>query len=243
MAIIQYTGIVNQIRGKLNGSVFNKSRNGFTLQRKQQPTKGQSGLQSRRRAVFAQAQRRWKDLTPSQQTQAQISANNNPTRDRFGEQVILAGYNHFVKANVMSLLSTQQFLDNMLPDSADPRNYILTEGSFSLIPADGGHRFQNQNAVIDVSNVDLNGLTFFFYVSMPLSSGITRYSGRWFLGNALYFTNSGPSSGLVNLEFPDSLVQNYPIAILGQRALVKLDAWDIERGALVNSQFVNMIFE
>lgn len=243
MAIIQYTGIVNQIRGKLNGSVFNKSRNGYTLQRKPQPTQGRSGLQSRRRAVFAQAQRRWKDLTPVQQNQAQISANNNPTRDRFGEQVVLSGYNHFVKANVMSLLSTQQFLDNMLPDSAEPYNYILAEGSFSLFPADGGHRFHNQIAIIDVFNVNLAGLTFFFYVSVPLSSGITKYSGRWFLGGSLYFTSSGPSNGYEDLEFPNSLVQNYPIAVPGQRALVRLDAWDIKRGALVNSQFISMLFE
>lgn len=243
MAIIQYTGIVNQIRGKLNGSVFNKSRNGFTLQRKQQPTKGQSGLQSRRRAVFAQAQRRWKELTPVQQNQAQVSANNNPTRDRFGDLVKLSGYNHFVKANVMSLLSTQQFLDDMLPDSADPRNYVLESGSFSTIEVDGGVRFKDQVVTIDVFNVDLNGLTFFFYVSVPISSGVTRYSGRWFLGGVLKYTSDGPSNGHEDIFFQDSLIQNYPLAVSNQRALVRLDAWDIDRGALVNSQFISMAFE
>lgn len=53
MAIIQYTAVVNQIRGKLNGSVFNKTKTGYTLQRKQQQSKGDRGFQSEIRGVIS----------------------------------------------------------------------------------------------------------------------------------------------------------------------------------------------
>lgn len=243
MAIIQYTAIVNQIRGKLNGSVFNKTRTGYTLQRKQQPLHRTSALQSRRRSAFSQAQRRWKELTPIQQLGAQVSSDNNPTTDRLGNQVVLAGYNHFVKANIMSLLATGNFIDTLLPDPADPFNYILQYASFDLARSDTGTDFINQKAIIDIANENTQDITFFFYLSNPISSGITSYGGRWYLGGSTQLASNMGVIGEMTVNFPTSLEQNFPPVLERQRVLVRLDAWNVERGALVNSQFFSVFQE
>lgn len=240
MAIIQYTAIVNQIRGKLNGSVFNKSRNGYTLQRKQQPTHKQSSLQSRRRSVFAQAQRRWKELTPLQQNGAQVSSNSNPTKDRFGQQVRLAGYNHFVKANIISLLHNQQFIDDLKPDPADPYNYVFMDATISITQFGDGIRFTGQSVDIDIADENTQGITFFIYASKPISNGVTSYGGRWYLGSSFHINKNSGLIGLNTINFPDSLTQNYPVFESGQRVLIKLDAWNMVRGALVNSQIFSI---
>lgn len=120
MAIIQYTGIVNQIRGKLNGSVFNKTKNGYTLQRRQAPRKGSTPVQSLRRRQFGAVQRAYKLLSQEEKNNASIAAANNPVFDRFGNLVVLSGYNHWVKSNLVRLHADLPILEEIDSTPAPP---------------------------------------------------------------------------------------------------------------------------
>lgn len=97
MAVIQYSALVTQLRGKLGGSQFNKGHAGYTLQRKSTPTIRQTAAQLAQRQRVSTVQRSWKTETDLRKMQAAQAAQSNPVTDRFGQQVILSGYNHYVK--------------------------------------------------------------------------------------------------------------------------------------------------
>lgn len=243
MAIIQYTAIVNQIRGKLNGSVFNKSKNGYTLQRKAQPKQGGSHLQYLKRSKFAQAQRHWQELNQQQKENYQISAINNPVYDRFGELVVLSAYNHFVKVNVMSLALDDTYIEYINPGSASSYNYTLLHAGFDPIVTPDGTIFGNMLIEIDVHEYQGEDITYFLYASLPVSNGVTVYSKRWFLGGSKFVPVGTHGLGNQEIGFFDSPPQNYPGLEVGQRVFMKLDAWVLHKGALINSQIIEFFIE
>lgn len=227
MAVVQYTGIVNQVRGKLNGSVFNKSRNAFTMQRKQQQTKGSKGSQSEIRNVFSNVQRTWKTATAVQRADWQLAAQNNPSLDRFGNQTILSGYNQFIKANVVRWYATGLILTNVLPQAApalEISDFVLSGISFSA-NTDGTVTCQFEYSF----NADVIDPSFVFNVdvSLPLGAGVTTYYGRyvWIDGDIIQPTNVRNESIVLSGK--------YPIPMSGQRVELRLRAYYYGNGAQV----------
>lgn len=185
MAIVQYTAAVNQLRGKLNGSTFNKSKTAYTLQRKQSQVKRARGLQGLARQHFQRAQREWKNTTAGQKGSWQSTAANNPATDRFGQQVILSGYNQFIKANIFrysiglpTLFTGYASAAPVFSDFADYNIYDYeldeTSGTWYI---DVGYWMQN-----DIPGTEFGILV---DVSLPYSRGITSYQGRYvFVGGS-----------------------------------------------------------
>ena len=104
MAVVQYSALVTQLRGKLGGSQFNKGHNVQTLQRKSTPTIRQTPAQMRQRQIMGIVQRAWKTETPERRAQAAAAAQSNPVYNRRGQQVVLTGYHHYVKMMSWRLL-------------------------------------------------------------------------------------------------------------------------------------------
>lgn len=216
MAVIQYTALVNQIRGKLNGSVLNKSRTINTVQKKQQQPQGQRGFQSEIRQTFSSGQRHWKELTPVQQASWQACAANNPSRDRFGNQVILSGYNQYIKAvinNSYAGLST--------PDSA------FTGAAPGCTAVDIA--FQNttfssslQDGVVFSTTIDMDlsdrttNFGWCLDISLPISAGVTSYHGRW------VNVAGTPNISSLPRNISQSLGTYYPLPSTDQRILYRL---------------------
>lgn len=229
MAVIQYTGIVNQIRGKLNGSQFNKSRTIATLTRKSQQSKAVKGSQSQPRSDFAVVQREWKNVSASEKQQWQLQANSNPVRNRFGDLVTLSGYNMFIKANVNRVLVGEPVTLNAYPNPAPSAPFVISPSGRSLA-FDG--------IWIDVG-VTVSGFTpdedFYFqaYVSLPLSDGVTTYYDRWtFAGSTAHDT--GP------IEMGKRAPARYPRPSNGQPAIVAIEVLHVPSGIVVNSQEFNI---
>ena len=207
MAVVQYSAIVNQMRGKLGGSVFNKSKNANTVQRKQQQPIGARGFQSEVRNFFSKFQRTWKELTTVQRTNWQVTANNNPTRDRFGNLTTLSGYNQFVKASMLA-----EYANAALPTTpytgAAPANllssFFIDDLAFTQLPS-GSVR---ATGTINFST-SVTGVPWYIIVdlSVPVSAGVMTYHGRW--SNALGFVTSG--SGTISLTV--DLGTKYPMPV------------------------------
>lgn len=236
MAIIQYTGIVNQIRGKLNGSVFNKSRSVNTLQRKQQQSKGVRGNQSVVRSRFNDIQRAWKNLPPLTQQAWQLVAQNNPDRDRFGELVVLSGYNKYIQCR-MNTLYNGSFISTPPPTApADPLDVIASNINSLLITP------QSDGTVLAVANITLSLAAPRAYglgvaVSMPISSGVTAYHGRFVSVGAL--TVSGSLSGVT---VTGNIGGYYPEPQTGQKVIVRLQAVNPGNGVVIYTTFHELIF-
>lgn len=227
MAVVQYTGIVNQVRGKLNGSVFNKSRNAFTMQKKQQQTKGAKGSQSEIRNVFSTIQRTWKTATATEKADWQLAAENNPSRDRFGNQTILSGYNQYIKANIGRWYALGVIDNVVLPETAPAvaiSNFVLSSISFTrntdgTVTCDFEYSFDSDNSTnLFLFNAD---------VSLPLSQGVTTYYGRyvWIDGGAATMVNSRNGSVVLSGK--------YPIPMSGQRVELRLRLYYVGNGAQV----------
>ena len=185
MAVIQYTGIVNQIRGKLNGSQFSKGRTSNTLVKKASQSKGVRGFQAVSRSLFTFVQRQWKRLAPVNKASWGQVARNNPDRDRFGEQVILSGYNKYMQCVIRSLMVGDFVPNPPLVDSAPAINnfsVVVNSATFSISSAG--------TTVLDFSftmrsSASQDEFWYSLFVSLPFSAGVTTYQGRysWIYGD------------------------------------------------------------
>lgn len=231
MAIVQYTAIVNQIRGKLNGTVFNKARTVNTMQRKQQQPQGSRGYQSEIRNIFSTVQRRWKSLSALVQTNWGVAAQNNPARDRFGNQVVLSGYNQFIKAGILRDYADRPNY-SVLDINPAPVNTItafsVSALSFSKNP-DGSLQVQSTISVSQSTYGNAWGII--IDVSLPMSGGQTSYHGRY---NQLYGTVLTLSAVFVaNVDWGTK----YPMPQAGQSLLFRARLVYLSNGAIVATNY------
>lgn len=233
MAIIQYTGIVNQIRGKLNGSVFNKSKNGYTLQRAQAPRKGATPDQAVRRGQFAFVQRSYKDISEAEKQLAAEAAVSNPVFDRFGELVVLSGYNQWVKANVIRVQADLPILPDLEPDPAPSfgvSNQVFTL-TLRFLP-DGRIQF-NVRLQGTVSSENQNDLLTVFEIAQPQSRGVESPPSGFLRINdikddARYQVGAFYNKGV----FPFKRL-NYPVPGTDQEVPIRVQFWRASSGSLV----------
>lgn len=92
MAVVQYSALVTQLRGKLGGSQFNRGSGYYSLQRKSTPTRRDSPAQQFIRSLNARILAEWRNETPSRRAQASQAGISNPVSDRFGQQKTLTAY-------------------------------------------------------------------------------------------------------------------------------------------------------
>lgn len=97
MAVVQFTAAISEIRGKLNGSVFNKSGNAYTLGNKNQPKRERSRAQRQVQAGFTVAAEAWAALPGTIKSDWELVSANYPQTDRFGNTVTLAANQYFRK--------------------------------------------------------------------------------------------------------------------------------------------------
>lgn len=179
MAIVQFTAIVNEIRGKLNGSVFNRARTVSTLQGKQMPPKKRTGKQSEYRNTFAQVQRAWKTLTPVEQQTFADAADMFPVRNRFGELVHISGYNWFIRTNLLRLSVDLDLLRSANTSASGATaydQYTVLNAELQELP--GGNRIE-VDVRARVSEGAIIGNSYIAYVSRPVSPGQTAFYGNW----------------------------------------------------------------
>lgn len=227
MAVIQYTAVVNQIRGKLNGSVFNRSRNGYTLQRKQQPTRAVKGIQPLRRNQFSEVQRAWKALSPSQKGSWAAAAAANPAFDRFGQQTVLSGYNQYIKCNMFRVAASLPLLSVAPSGTAEGVDITLSFTNtrfWELTPAGDIQVTWEQSVEVSEARPELHA---FFDLSLPVSAGVTAYYGTW------YLIGTAPLSTSLNFTGIKNMGTRFPFPFENAAMYQRMRIIDITRGAVV----------
>lgn len=158
---IQTSMLISQMAGSLNGSSVRRSRYGLVLQQKASGLQNNTNSLGVRRSIFASIAYLWNLLDPNHKQQWQIYSNDNPQTDRFGNPIILSGYNYYIK--IQNFLHTVDFGFVNTPDY-DNRVDTITSLSVSQIGAD---TFQT------VANLTGNSYTqraVFFAVRVPTGS-------------------------------------------------------------------------
>lgn len=227
MAVIQYTGIVNDIRGKLNGSVFNKSRTISTLQRKQQQPRGSRGFQSEIRNIFSSAQRIWKTISSTNQERWATTAANNPSRNRFGDLVALSGYNQYIKASILASYGNTVLPSTPYQLPAPSNSLGATEvGQLAYLVSTSTPNLMEYNISMDVLVTD-GEFAYIFDVAPVVSTGVTTYHGRFSHVVGKVITDNSTVTGSVNLG------SKYPIPQSTTNIYVRHRLVHIASGAVV----------
>ncbi len=227
MAIIQYSGLVNEIRGALNGSTLNKSKTIMTVSNKGVPSRSITEEQSVSRARFQRIQTAWKNLTPAQMADWSLLAENVPNINRFGEEVVLSGYNKYLEATINADVA-QTFIS--YPIDTGPLQPVTFEdivlSSIELVTyLDGSRAF-----LIRFSLIGASFATRFFVcdISKPLSRGVTSFSGSFRLMGSTQVSGTGQNILITSRDLPTSWSYQD-----GDRVAVRIYSMILGRG-LVN---------
>ncbi len=176
MAIFQLGTVVTDIRGKIAGQQFNKTRAGHILQKKCIQRKGATSQQSNKRASFSRLARFWRTLTGAQQSANNANAVNYPVTDRFGNVKILTGFQLLLRSNInRETLGLPPI--TVVPASPPQGVTLINEDpgiSASVCGFPTFFMFWNFDGPGDT------GYTTVFYLSEGVSPGVENYTGKYF---------------------------------------------------------------
>lgn len=100
MAKINFGTVVNDARGKLNGSVFSKNKSGAYVRKKVTPANPNTIAQASVRESFGVLAQQWSGLLTASERAAWISyAATYPRLDIFGASITLSGLNMYLSLN------------------------------------------------------------------------------------------------------------------------------------------------
>ena len=100
MAKVMFSAAVGDLRNKVGGAVFTKTRFGSMVRRKVSPTQPRSSSQMNVRANFTSLSKLWSHSTMDSYRDAWITlADSYPIKDVFGQSQRLTGHQMFVRLN------------------------------------------------------------------------------------------------------------------------------------------------
>ncbi len=99
MALVKFTAIVADMRGKLNGSVFSKNTYGAYIRTKVTPVNPQTVAQQISRNFMTTVAQAWRGITQLQRDLWNQSAVNFTRTNIFGDNVQLTGFNLYMRLN------------------------------------------------------------------------------------------------------------------------------------------------
>lgn len=99
MALIKLTAIVDNISGKLNGTVFSRNKGGHYMRSKSKPTNPRTAPQMAVRAAFGAISQLWRGLTEAQRAAWQAAAADFPYQNKLGDSKELSGFALHQKLN------------------------------------------------------------------------------------------------------------------------------------------------
>lgn len=228
MAIIQYSALINQARGKLNGSVLSRNRSTNTMYRKGQPAKKNTVRQNEVRQAFNFVQRSWKIQPVSVHQAYQLAAENNPTTDRFGNPVVLSAYAMWMRVNIKYFLYWREVLIDIDSSPADPMQWDLfeiTEFEYYTTPS-GVRNLQISWQEIWNPNPQLAYIA--LYISPPFSSGQSEFYGSYYF----QYGEINPITGTDGMSFPVADIGGE--ASQGEKVKIRFDFFWAGQGIRVN---------
>lgn len=228
MAVIQYSGLVNQVRGKLNGSTLSRNRGINTIYRKGQPARYNTVRQSGRRSIFAFVQRSWKQQPEYVRQDYALAAQNNPTTDRFGGPKVLSAYAMWMRVNIKYFAYWDELLTN-IDSSPAP---AFTWDSFEII------EFEYQTPSAGRRSLSISWEAYYppftgsvymaLYVSPPFSSGQSEFYGTYYFEKG----EINPVNGTDGVTFPVETVGGE--ASEGESVKIRIDFFWADQGIRVN---------
>lgn len=140
MPKIKLSGLVSDIKGKANGSVF--ARNNGGLYYRNNPSGGgqKTAKWAKAKAKFSSMSGKWRNLSPSEKLAWNNATSNYPTVNAFGDPRTPTGYELFMKLN-QTLFNLGKPINTLPPIpksfTSIGDTYLLTSDSFLFTPEHG----------------------------------------------------------------------------------------------------------
>lgn len=230
MARIQMGVIVTDIRGKLAGNQFSKTRAGNILQRKCSQRKGATPAQSLKRSFFAEAARYWRTLTESERNQNNTNTSSYPVIDKFGNTTYLSGYQLLLRSNI-NLASIEEPPINVVPGTP-PAGAGVFPLNVVIVVAGGAVTTANVEWIAPTG--DYTTKRALIYISPGVSPGVAVYNGRFILAGYA-------GAGDLSFDFVNSYISEIPVPGSGDKVFCILDLMDEATGIVVNSYRISGI--
>lgn len=172
MALIKLTAIVDNISGKLNGTVFAKNKGGNYMRSKSKPSNPKTAAQMAVRAQFGAISSAWKALSEGARSAWRESASNFPYINRLGDTKILSGFALHQKLNTNLDLIGESML-TFPPEPRTPINFASI-GVTAIKDPEGEN---NLDIIAPLAAIDTNSKTLIF-ATPPLSHGVENFENK-----------------------------------------------------------------
>lgn len=171
MALIKLTAIVDNISGKLNGTVFSKNKGGHYMRSKSMPSNPKTSFQSAVRARFGAIAQLWGALTEAQRNAWRAMASEYPYTNRLGDTKILSGFALHQKLNTNLALIGQPAVSNP-PEPISPPGLIRLSLDASIAAEELNLQGEIADSVLSVPNVGV------IMATPPLREGVSNFTNQ-----------------------------------------------------------------
>lgn len=149
MALITPSALVTDIKGKVGGVCFQRSRGGIGVRAKIHPLNPRSVLQQKVRAYLAAAAAQWGVITVQERADWHAYSANTGWQNRLGGSIDIGGEAAFVRVGALRLLVGEPMVD------AAPGAYGHAQSTVATITADSG----TQTPIIAEPSAGFDGAT------------------------------------------------------------------------------------
>lgn len=171
MALIKLTAIVDNISGKLNGTVFSKNKGGHYMRSKSMPSNPKTSFQTAVRARFGAIAQLWGALTEAQRDAWRAMASEFPYTNRLGDTKILSGFALHQKLNTNLTIVGQPAISNP-PEPVSPPSLIR----MSLDASRSAEELNIQGELaMSVSSVPYKAV---IMATPPLRDGVANFTNQ-----------------------------------------------------------------
>lgn len=235
MAVVKYSALLDELRGKINGTVFSKFHDGYNSYKKGQPSRWGTASQQRQRIAFGQAPYIWKTMSQTNKDNIAAKAVLYPQKNRFGEDVFLSPWHYAMmlfrlrqisKVNPAASVTAADIILSRL--TVDTSSVNITLGSDGVYYIDGILGLKRDNVATGSTSVS-------FYLSSAVSSNdLTPRRTHFFVTRIAVSAGSIGSS--VSIAIPSTPLPSSFTPSTGDQLELKMIFWHSGNGIVLGNR-------
>lgn len=216
MALVQYGGGVQDVRGSIGGQTHSRNRYGNYIRARTTPVNPKSNRQNKIRASIQALSQRWSNvLTALERAAWEVYGDNITRTNKLGQQIKLTGFNHFMRSNAPRSQSDSTIID------AGPTTLTLVPADPTMVGT-----VDEANQLISVAFddtldwLDQDDGHMYVFMSEPVAAGRNFVGGPWRLAGAL------DGDAITPLTSPQTMAVPFPVAegqVIAVRARISED--------------------
>jgi len=161
MALVKWSAMVSEVKGKLNGTIFSNPTYGAQMRNRRSCKGHPSNVWGAQQSLLGVVASEWKDLTPTQQQSFLDKVAEYPYINKFGDSVTPSAYQLYCTLNLnRRAVGAGQLTTCLSPNS---------EANFGAVAMQVGATGELEMTFTNPANANIYAI---YYVSPPQSKGV-----------------------------------------------------------------------